>query len=49
MKEGYTEERDFTLNFHDDWKPEKLSVIAFIYNNTGVLQVTKTTVIARDD
>lgn len=49
VKEGYTEERDFTLNFHDDWKPEKLSVIAFIYNNTGVLQVTKTTVIARDD
>ena len=49
VKEGYTEERDVTLNFHDDWKPEKLSVIAFIYNNTGVLQVTKTPVIARDD
>ena len=49
VKEGYTEERDFTLNFQDDWKPEKLTVIAFIYNNTGVLQVTKTPVIARDD
>lgn len=45
VKEGYTEERDFLLSFQDDWNRDKLSVIAFVYNSSGVLQVTKAPVV----
>ncbi len=42
VEEGYyvSKIHDFTLS--DEWKAEDLSVIAFVYNDKGVLQVTKT-------
>ena len=30
------------ITLSDEWKAENLSVIAFVYNDSGVLQVTKT-------
>ena len=33
-------EFDYTLE-SDEWVPENMAVVAFVYNNNGVLQVTK--------
>ena len=41
VKEGYSIDKDYTFTISEDWVPENLSVVAFVYNNSGVLQVTK--------
>lgn len=44
VEEGYSVEKDYTFTItSNEWNPEKLSIIAFVYNDSGVLQVTKTT------
>jgi hypothetical protein len=37
------EHKDFTLDVA--WKPENLSVVAFVYNNDGVLQAAQCEVV----
>jgi len=44
VKEGYTVKDDHSITLTDEWNKENLSVIAFVYNSSGVLQVTKTEV-----
>lgn len=39
--EGETKEIDATFTLKTDWKPENCSIVAFVYNDSGVLQVTK--------
>jgi len=41
INEGYVLERDYQVTLSGDWKRENLSVIAFVYDAAGVLQVTK--------
>lgn len=41
VQEGYTVSKTHTFTFSDEWNPEKLSVVAFVYNSSGVLQVAK--------
>lgn len=41
VQEGYSISKDYTITVSDEWKEENLSVIAFVYNDTGVLQVTR--------
>ncbi|MBO4800977.1 MAG: Omp28 family outer membrane lipoprotein [Bacteroidaceae bacterium] len=41
LPEAETILQDFTATIPDDWKPEHLAVVAFIYNSAGVLQVTE--------
>ena len=45
VEEGYSVTQYYTLDISDEWNAENLSVIAFVYNDTGVLQVTKTKLI----
>lgn len=42
---GEGEQKERVLTFQPDaaWNPEHLSIVAFVYNNSGVLQVTKGT------
>ena len=42
VQEGYTVSNNHLITLSDEWKAENLSVIAFVYNDSGVLQVTKT-------
>lgn len=42
IAEGGTEARTYTFSAPDDWALQNVSVVAFLYNDTGVLQVTKT-------
>ncbi len=39
--QGERVEREFTYEISQDWKPENMSVVAFVYNDTGVLQTAK--------
>ena len=39
--QGERVEREFTYEISQDWKPEDMSVVAFIYNDTGVLQTVR--------
>ncbi|MBR5639288.1 MAG: Omp28 family outer membrane lipoprotein [Muribaculaceae bacterium] len=41
VNEGYIVEQDNYIIINNDWNPNKLSVVAFVYNDNGVLQVTK--------
>ena len=41
VQEGYTVSNNHLITLSDEWKAENLSVIAFVYNDSGVLQVTK--------
>ena len=41
VNEGYTVEQDNAITIDGEWKPENLSIVAFVYNDSGVLQVTK--------
>jgi hypothetical protein len=34
-------EYDYSLTFAADWVPEHLSIVAFAYNDQGVLQVIR--------
>ena len=42
VEEGFTIEKEHTFTIDSEWVPENLSVVAFVYNDSGVLQVTKT-------
>ena len=41
VKEGETEQRTMTQVLEPNWNPEQLSVVAFVYNDSGVQQVVK--------
>lgn len=41
IKEGEMTGNSYTVTFADDWVPENLSVVAFAYNDQGVLQVIR--------
>lgn len=48
VKEGYDFDIDHTFTISDEWNIENLSVVAFVYNNSGVLQVTKAKLIKEE-
>ena len=41
VQEGYSILNECTITVSEEWKQENLSVIAFVYNDSGVLQVTR--------
>lgn len=41
VQEGYAIDKEYTFPIDVEWKLENISVIAFVYNDSGVLQVTK--------
>jgi hypothetical protein len=41
VQEGYNVLKDYNIILSSEWNPENLSVIAFVYNDSGVLQVTR--------
>lgn len=45
VNEGYYVEQENSIVVDDDWNPENLSVVAFVYNDKGVLQVTRAKVV----
>lgn len=45
VKEGYDLLNANTFTVSSEWKLENLSVVAFVYNDNGVLQVTKTKIL----
>lgn len=45
IAEGESLSNDFTYSIPTNWKPENVSVVAFIYNSAGVQQVTKAPII----
>lgn len=47
VKEGYTIDKDYTFPLDAEWKIDNLSVVAFVYNDTGVLQVTRVKAVQR--
>ena len=49
VEEGYSIDKDYTFTIDEDWTPENLSVIAFVYNDSGVLQVTKAKLVAPEE
>ena len=42
VAEGQLWEHDYTYTLNDTWKSENLNVVAFVYNDNGVVQVTST-------
>lgn len=42
VAEGELWEHDYTCTLNNAWKPENLSVVAFVYDKDGVIQVAKT-------
>lgn len=44
IKEGETERRTMALDMEPNWNREQLSIVAFVYNDQGVQQATKTKV-----
>lgn len=41
VKEGQTTTKDYSMTLSDEWKTDDLWVVAFVYNETEVLQVTR--------
>lgn len=41
LNEGATLQRQYALDIDTAWKPDNLSVVAFVYDDNGVIQVTK--------
>lgn len=48
VQEGYSVDNDFSIQLSDEWNRYNLSVVAFVYNATGVLQVTKAPLVISD-
>ena len=44
ISEGDTEQLEFTQSISNNWDTRNLSIVAFVYNDNGVQQVTKTKV-----
>ena len=40
VREGETVAKEHTMLLHSDWNADNLSVVAFVYDDTGVIQVT---------
>ncbi|MBC8593244.1 Omp28-related outer membrane protein [Oscillospiraceae bacterium N12] len=40
INEGESKEVTHSYQLDDKWKPENMSIIAFIYDNNGVMQTT---------
>ncbi len=49
VNEGYEIIKDYSIALDDEWNIENLSVVAFVYNAAGVLQVTKTKLLKNDE
>lgn len=41
VTQGQLWERDYAYTLNDAWKPENISIVAFVYNDNGVVQATK--------
>ncbi len=48
VQEGFSVSNNHLITLSNDWNPENLYVIAFVYNDSGVLQVTKTKLLNND-
>ncbi len=48
VAENNSVNNDFTYTLPADWKAENVSVVAFVYNNSGVQQVTKKAIITTE-
>ena len=46
VKEGETTEKQYKYTLPEKWNAEKVSVVAFVYDNNEVQQVTKKAVFA---
>ena len=44
IREGEEKESTFSIALSDDWNPERLSIVAFVYNDGGVEQVERVAV-----
>jgi hypothetical protein len=44
LREGEEQEHSFSIALSDEWKTENLSIVAFVYNDSGVEQVERTVV-----
>lgn len=49
MTEDTPAEKTYTYDIPANWKPEHLSVVAFVYNGSGVLQVVKKPLISEQN
>lgn len=47
IAEGENATRTFTYTVKDDWKPENMSVVTFVFNDSGVLQAAKAPLIPK--
>ena len=41
LKEGAEATESFTCGISDEWVPENMEAVAFVYNDQGICQVTK--------
>ena len=46
VKMAEAAKKQYTYTISDKWKADKMAVVAFVYNDSGVLQVTKKAVVA---
>jgi len=42
VEEGQLWKHEYTYTLNDAWKPENLNIVAFVYNDAGVVQATST-------
>lgn len=49
IKEGNTQQKIMTQTSEPNWNPEKLSIVAFVYNDSGILQALKVRVEVTDN
>ncbi len=49
LLQGEVKNNEFTATLAEDWKAEDMSVVAFVYNDSGVLQAVKASVIKQTD
>ncbi len=49
LPQGTAVARTYTLTLDTDWTPENISVVAFVFDNSGVLQVEKAPAVAADN
>lgn len=49
LGEGESVTNTFTYNIPTDWNPENVSVVAFVYNDSGVQQVVKSAIMNNEE
>jgi len=47
LESGKTVHKEYTIRMNEEWKPEHISIVAFVYNHAGVCQVIKKKVITK--